>query len=327
VELIYLSGIIATVCVEQRLSLLKENNIIIIQYMRRTLIIFLLVLIAFEGNVFARPGIQVCVSIPPQRYFVEKIGGDRVSVAVMVAPGANPATYEPKPKQIAFLANTTIYFAIGVPFEKAWLPRFASVNRDMIIVHTDDGIEKMPMARGEIIRADKREKSKPENSSLDPHIWLSPKLVKIQVENILKVLEKIDPAFRSKYEENYGKFIAEIDKLDKDIKAVLSHGLLKRDFIVFHPSWGYFACDYGLIQHPIEIEGKEPKYPELIKLIDFAVNNDIKVVFVQPQFSKRSAEVIATAIKGSVVTVDPLAENWADNLLRVAKVFAKSMGG
>ncbi len=275
--------------------------------------------------------IDVFVSIIPQKYFVQQIGKNLVDVQVMVQPGASPATYEPKPRQMAAIAKTDLYFAIGVPFEKVWLSKIAASNPNMSIVSTDHGIQKSVMAdhhhhgkEADQHHSNRNNMSQQESDKFqsnhgipDPHIWLSPPLVRIQARTILKSLQKIDPVHRSDYELNYKALMVEISKLDAELKMIFSgsHGLR---FIVFHPSWGYFADTYGLKQIPIEIEGKRPKPAQLKLLIDYANQNDIKIIFVQPQFSAKSAQVIARGIGGQVVIADPLAEDWAENLRNVA---------
>ena len=264
------------------------------------------------------PGLSVFVSIIPQKYFVQKIGGNHVTVAAMVRPGANPATYEPRPSQMAALASARLYFAIGVPFERAWMKRIAAANPRMRIVPTQQGIEKMPMAPffGE---------STPRRRGiLDPHIWLSPRLVKIQAGHITRALAEADPLHRNQYQENYRRFAAELDALDSDLKQMFA-GREGMEFMVFHPSWGYFAHDYGLRQVPVEIEGKTPKPARLKELIEYARRRGIRLILVQPQFSRKSAELIARAIGAHVVTADPLAENWAQNLRRCAAAIQKAL--
>jgi len=269
--------------------------------------------------------VQVCVSIVPQKYFVHKIGGDLVTVEVMVAPGASPATYEPKPRQMADLLNTRIYFAIGVPFEEAWLGKISAVNPNMKVVHTEQGIEKTSMA-GAAPADGPGEHAGPgddgahsHSGGLDPHIWLSPPLVKRQARTILTALQGIDPAHADDYAANCERFLSDIDALDARLKATFEghRGALR--FMVFHPSWGYFARTYGLEQIPIEVEGKDPKPAQLKALIELAREEGIRVIFVQPQFSTRSAELIAREIDGRVVFADPLAEDWMANLLDVAE--------
>jgi zinc transport system substrate-binding protein len=144
--------------------------------------------------------------------------------------------------------------------------------------------------------------------------------VKIQARHILDALVAIDPVHQSKYESNYASFMREIDELDAELKALFA-GRKGEQFMVFHPSWGYFAEAYGLVQVPVEIEGKDPKPAQLQKLIRHARERHIKVVFVQPQFSAKSAELLSGEIGGQIVYTDPLAENWAGNLREVARKF------
>jgi zinc transport system substrate-binding protein len=285
---------------------------------------------SMPGSAAGKP--SVFVSINPQKYFVQRIGKDLVDIQVMVQPGASPASYEPKPRQMAAIAKTLIYFSIGVPFENVWLNKIASSNPNMMVVQTDHGIQKIPMAdyhhhRGaaDHRKTDRHAENKhgqAENQRdpgiLDPHIWLSPPLVMIQARTILVALQKVDPVHRSDYEANFKAFISEITKLDAELKNIFSsrQGL---QFMVFHPAWGYFADTYGLKQIPVEIEGKNPKPAQLKELIKYANQNEINVIFVQPQFSAKSAEVIARGIGGQVVFADPLAEEWSVNLRKVAR--------
>ena len=272
--------------------------------------------------VSAEKSINVAVSILPQKYFVNKIAGDRVQASVMVLPGANPATYEPKPRQMVNLARSEIYFAIGVPFENTWLPKFAETNPKMKIVHTQAGITKISMkAGGHGHHGAEHDDETITAGAKDPHIWLSPPLVMVQAKNILDGLMKADPANRKLYETNYKAFIEELKALDLKLKTVFQATGQNVRFMVYHPSWGYFADVYGLEQIPIELEGKKPSPRKLLQLIKEARKNSIKVIFVQPQFSKKSAETIAAAIGGNAISADPLAEDWANNLLRVSEKF------
>ncbi|MCK5723282.1 MAG: zinc ABC transporter substrate-binding protein, partial [Gammaproteobacteria bacterium] len=92
-------------------------------------------------------------------------------------------------------------------------------------------------------------------------------------------------------------------------------------FMVFHPSWGYFADTYGLKQVAVEIEGKNPKPSQLKELIEHAKEQGIKIIFVQPQFSSKSAKLVAREIGGRVAVADPLAQDWSANLRAVAREF------
>lgn len=277
------------------------------------------------GYAGAQTQIPIFVSIVPQHYFVQQIGKDKVDVSVMVQPGASPATYEPKPLQMAKLSKSRIYFSIGVPFETFWLDKIASANPEMTIVHTDKGIEKQPMAaHHHEEEASAEDGHNDENdhghAGLDPHIWLSPKLVKIQAGHILDALVAADPGNKDFYTANYNDFIKKIDALDLDLARMLKNKA-GMQFMVFHPSWGYFARDYNLKMIPIEIEGKNPKPAKLQELIAHARAEGIKVIFVQPQFSTKSAALVAKEINGRVIPADPLAPDWLDNMRNVAEQF------
>jgi zinc transport system substrate-binding protein len=213
-----------------------------------------------------------------------------------------------------------LYFAIGIEFETAKLAKITAVNPRMHVVHTDHGVMKLPIdAHGHHNMKDNRGENH-HQGSLDPHIWLSPPLVMLQARSILTALQAVDPAHRSIYEANYRAFILEVVDLDAQLRAIFD-GLKGSPFMVFHPSWGTFAHTYGLKQVPIEIEGKNPKPAQLKDLIKRARSNRIKVVFAQPQFSSKSAQQISKAIGGRVAVVDPLAQDWANNLRQVAEEF------
>ncbi len=264
---------------------------------------------------------DITVSILPQKYFVSKIVGDKFDINVMVKPGFSPASYEPKTSQMKDLLKSKVYFSLGVPFEKVWLKKFKTNAKNTLFVDTSKGIKKLAM-----IGHSHSENTKEHGQSLDPHIWLDPLLVKIQAKNIFETMSKIDSTNIEIYKKNYEKFLKELDELDKGIKKILEP--LKASgnnaFIVFHPSWGYFAHRYDLEQMPIEVEGKEPKPSELIKMIKEAKEHNIKVVFVSAQFSQKSAKTISKNLNANIFTINPLSLDWNNNLLKIAEQIAKS---
>lgn len=294
---------------------------------------------------------EVTVSILPQKYFVEKIAKDKIDVNVMVRKGFSPATYEPKTSQMRKLAKSEIYFSIDVPFEDVWLEKFKNSNKNMLVVDTDEGIKKLEMKAHNHHEEEKHDEHDDhddhekhtkhhddhddhdeekhdeheghDHTGLDPHIWLDPVLVKVQAKNIYEALVKIDGANKEFYLANYKQFVGELEALNKELKTILA-GSHDKAFMVFHPSWGYFAKRYDLEEISIEIEGKEPKPAQLVELINEAKEHNIKIVFVAPQFSTKGAKTISNSIDGNVSIIDPLSEDWDKNLLKVAKDIAKS---
>ncbi|MGA8862595.1 MAG: zinc ABC transporter substrate-binding protein [Gallionella sp.] len=283
----------------------------------RRLGLALLALMGLSGLGLSFPAmaapLQVFVSILPQKYFVEHIGGKQVAVSVMVGPGQSPETYEPTPRQMVALSQARLYFSIGVPFEDTWMNRIRDANPALRVVPMQRGIALLPLAR-----------PGGEPGGTDPHVWTSPRRVETMAATIRDALIETDPAHRGDYESNYRAFIAELDALDRNIQSILAPAKGK-PFLVFHPAWGYFAKDYALRQIPIEAEGKEPGAKALARVIDFGREEGVKVIFVQEQFSRRTAATVAAAIGARVVAVDPLAEDYPQNLLRVAHEFADSL--
>jgi zinc transport system substrate-binding protein len=225
------------------------------------------------------------------------------------------------------LSKSALYFAVGVDFEKAWLKRIAATHPRMRIIHTDEGIAKIPMTGPQGHERDRHGHDRTpgyHDGAPDPHVWLAPAPVKVQAAHILNALGSADPKNRSWYATGYDAFMKELDALDGELKALFA-GRKGERFMVFHPAWGYFAEAYGLEQVSVEIEGREPKPAQLQALIRHARERGIKMIFVQPQSSAKSAEMVAREIGGTVIRVDPLSENWDANMRKVARKFRAAL--
>jgi zinc transport system substrate-binding protein len=261
--------------------------------------------------------LQVFVSILPQKYFVEKIGGRRVSVEVMVLPGKSPTTYEPSPNQVTALSRADVFFSIDVPFENIFIPRISESLRSLRIIDTSSGIKKRTLA------AHVHHEDEPAAGSLDPHIWLSPVLVKKQAAIIFNTLVEIDPGSEAVYRKGYTELLAELDGVHEEIREALApyKGSI---LFVFHPSFGYFADEYGLNQVAVELEGREPTPSELEEIIEHAKDEGVRIIFAQPEFSKRSIEALANAIEGSVVVLNPLNPDYINSLKEIAVEIKKA---
>lgn len=274
--------------------------------------------------------VNVFVSVPPQKYFVERVGGKRVKVSVLVPVGADPHTFEPKPATMVDLARSAAWFTVGVPFEENLLPRLTSVNGGLLVVRTEEGVPRVAPVAGYGPAAERFASGEAAatlgqaHEGLDPHIWLSPRLVKRQAENILQGLIRVDPAGEKVFRSNARRFQVELDAMDRELKSLFaaSRG---RFVLVFHPSWGYLASDYGFRQVAIEVDGKEPKGGDLAAVVEMARGKRVREIFVEPQFSSRSARAIADSIGARLVKADPLAANWADNLRKTARAFRSAL--
>lgn len=270
----------------------------------------------------AAPGpLRVAVSVPPQAYFVERIGGSRVEVVTMIPPGYSHVDYPLTPRQLVALSRSRLYVAVGHPafeFEQARLrPLLPELP----------GLEVVDMSKGMRILEGEGEGSEHghEHEGGDPHVWVAPDTVAVAARNIAAALERADPGHAAEYRANLARFETDIAALDRSIRAQL--GAERGEaFMVFHPTWGYFAHEYGLRQVAIEAEGKEPSAQRLIQLIDRARRDRVKVIFVQAGFPRKSAQVIADAVGARVLVADPQEHDWLENLRRVTHELSEALG-
>lgn len=261
--------------------------------------------------------ITVAVSIVPQETFIKAVSGDLLDVITMIPPGNSPANYQPTPKEISKLSDSKIYFSIGVNAEKSnILNNMEDFNRDIKIVSLADEVSKVYPERN-FLAEENHSHGEDKNQHLeegrDPHIWLSPKRVKVIVETIKKELIEIDPNNRKTYERNAEDYSKELDKIDAEIKDKLIN-LEQKSFIMYHPAFGYFAEDYGLKMFSIEEDGKDTTVQNLQKIIELAEKENIKYIFYQEEFDDRQAEIVAKEINGKAVKVSPLSPDYIENL-------------
>lgn len=254
--------------------------------------------------------VNVFVSILPQKYLVERVGGERVTVNVMVRPGLNPETYEPTPKQMAGLSDADLYFRIAVPFEAVWIKRIGSLNPAIRIIE----------CCGDLVINDPVTYDHEFHAGLvnDAHVWTSPQNAIVLAGIIKSALSEFDPESADYFENNYRTLVSELNDLDQYIRAELA-GINNRYLLVAHPSWGHFAGAYGLKQIPIEQQGAEIKAKQLSRLVELARREKIQTVYIQKQFNAASARILAREINAGMVELDPLAEDYINNLRDVTR--------
>jgi zinc transport system substrate-binding protein len=275
---------------------------------------------------FGQDKISVVVSILPQKEFVENIGGQFVQTIVLVPPNASPESYEPNPAQMKELSRAKFFFKVGtnLDFELSLLDKIAGLNPSLRIVDCSKGINILIEPKGGSDQGEEVKYSGHHHGGSDPHIWSSLRNAQVIIDNITDGLIAVDSIHKAEYQKNAATYKQKLAFLDKQIAAMFAN-TKKRKFIVFHPAWGYFAKDYGLIQLAVEMEGKEPSAADIKGLILLAKENGITTVFASPQFNAESAKTIAREIGGTVEYIDPLNEHYFDNMQTVAGKIAKSL--
>ncbi|WP_171909966.1 metal ABC transporter solute-binding protein, Zn/Mn family [Aquisalimonas asiatica] len=250
------------------------------------------------------------VSVPPQAYLVETIGGDRVDVSVMIEPGQSPHTFSLSPRRMMALDSARLYFKVGHPdltFERRFLQHVEDEGRGARVVDLAEGEDFLDIDGGG------HHHDGHDHGETDPHLWVSPRIMREAAGRVAEALIEIDPDGAEHYRQGLERFREDVDALDDELNGLFAD-LERRRFVVNHPAWGYFARDYGLEQVAIESGGRDPSPAELARFISDAQSEGVDVIFVQRGFSERSANTIAREIGAVVKVADPLAADWLENL-------------
>lgn len=258
-------------------------------------------------NCYSEDKTNIFVSILPQKYLVERIAGNHANVSVIVNHGHSHETYEPSPKQMEALKKAQLYFKIGMPFEKIWIDTIKELYANLKIIECCAQLNLQTT----------------KNTIHDTHIWTNPINTKHIAGSIKEALIMLLPQYQQKFQYNYAQLIIDIDALDLYIRNTLAKS--KNHYIfTYHPAWGHYAEIYKLEQIPIQLEGREISAKYLAELIEFAKLQKIHRIFVQPQFNQSYATVIAKEIGARIIEIDPLVEDYINNLYYVTDIIANN---
>lgn len=263
----------------------------------------------------------LAVSIQPQRYFLEKIVGDKYEVVCMLSQGSNPESYEPSFNHLVALENCDAYFCVGhIGFELAMLPQVKNNNPDLRIIDCSKGIKLLQGTHSGVL-AQKENTNNREGHShgheVDPHVWTSVVNAKIIAQNLYITMLEIDGKNKKYYTQNYNALMAELSELERELKDRLSSHVGSA-FAVWHPSLSYFARDYGLVQIAMENEGKEVPAKVLKEEIDLARNKNVRVLFYQREFDSRQIQTINEQLGAEMVEIDPMNYEWSNEMRKIA---------
>ncbi len=255
----------------------------------------------------------IMVTIEPLRYFTESIVGNQFQVISMVPKGSSPETYDPTPQQLIELSKSKLYLKIGyIGFELSWMDKIQSNAPHLNIIDTSIGINYIH-GKGHNHGDHYHE------GGIEPHVWNSTENAKIIAQNILQAVIRLDSENKDLYESNYKNLIGLIEDTNTAVQSILTRDGVAKGFMIYHPALSYFARDYGLQQISIEEDGKEPTPAHLKMLIKKSKELNIHTIFIQPEFDKKNAEVIAKETKSKVIGINPLAYDWSEELIKTAK--------
>ncbi len=290
-------------------------------------ILFLLLILFFNACAKQKDErMHLLVSLMPQKYLLDRLGGDRVEVQVMIQAGQSPELFEPSPGQILGLARVRLYFLAGMPSEELWLGALKESFPDLKLLDTTRGIERILMEDTLLGNDTAQSHTSHEHGTYDPHTWTSPRLFLHQARLMLNTLVEVDSQNAAYYYSNFTFLQQDLVNLDKALEQKFQ-GLQGRSFVVFHPAWAYLARDYGLRQLSIEIEGREPGAEEILRIMDILRKSTNRVIFVQPQENPRAATVLAEQTGARVETLDPLRYDYLININECADKIAQALRG
>lgn len=289
--------------------------------------------------------VSVVASFYPMYDFAQKIGGDRVDVTCLVPAGVEPHDWEPSTADMKTIASAQVLVYSGAGMEH-WVEDVTSAvgNKDLAVVEASKGVDLLAVAEDghdhehadehdhehgdEHEHADEHDHEHADvhdhdhadehdhdhadhhdhdHGQYDPHVWLSPANVKVEMANIRDALIKADPAGQSTYEKNYEKYAGMLDALDKKYAEELSK-TANKNIVVSHQAFGYLCNRYGLTQVPIEgIEAdSEPDAKSMAKIVDFVKQNSVKTIFSEELVSPKAAQAISAETGAAVEVLNPL---------------------
>lgn len=277
-----------------------------------------IVLISCKGS-SAKPSterINVVVTIPPLADFARGVGGERVRVTTLLAPGASPHTFEPTPSQAGEASRARLVVRVGLELD-----------------HWVDGLlpeKTTTVTAGELPDIELLGDEDHGHKGVNPHIWLDPVYAKSIVTAIADSLIKLDPGNRTLFERNRDAYLARLDSLHARISERVSSFRIKT-YVEFHPSWTYFGRRYGLRELAVieESAGKEPTPRHIADVVQVVKKSKARVVFAEPQLSPKAAETIAREAGAKVLYLDPLGrpdEAYVDLMDRNLEVLTQALG-
>lgn len=275
-----------------------------------------------EGKQGDTETLNVMVSIVPQVFFVQRVGGGLVQVEPIAPPNYSAETYQITPRQMDALGRADIFFRTGMPFEEALTGRLKATFPALRVIDTRTGVPMLAMSAGEEHEGHEADEHGHVHGGDDPHIWLDPMRVKIQARTIAESLQGLLPGHSGEIARNLAAFEQELDELHRQVSETLAP-VRGRAFYVFHPAFGYFADAFGLEQRAIEFEGKSPGPRRLYDIMNEIKGTGVRAIFAQPQFNVPELKTVAEETGVAVVVLDDLAADYHENIKRMAAVIAE----
>ena len=286
------------------------------------LVVFLLLFMSFCSNQTSKEGLLIAVSIPPQGWFISQIAGDKCDTIILAGPGQNPHNYEPSPRLLQNLTSASAWILSGTEFEISLQPKIEPLFPNLLIIDGTKGVNFRTLSEHE--HEDHHNEAEHSEIEIDRHTWLGREPAKIHAAHIKETLVVLDKQNEEYYNTNYESLIKLIDDEFDKLKIDLAFMEGKTVF-VYHPSFGYFLDEFGIVQEAVETGGKEPGPRVLNELINIMLEEKPAAIFVQEQFPVSAARTISDAAGAELVFLDPLAYNWLENIRSMGQALKRAV--
>lgn len=274
------------------------------------IICFSIMFLIFIGHSSAKESPKVLVTIEAQKFYIKAISD--IDPLVLIPKGYDPHSFEPKPAQLSEISKAQLYLTIGLPEEREWINKLKAINPKIKVISTSPGHEEHTGKEG------KAHSHGDHHHHSDPHTWLVPSLGEEIARKTFEALKELYPDRSSEYEKGLRNCLETLRSFSKEIKEILSK-CPKKTFLVYHPAFGPFAEEFGLTQLAIEKEGKEPKARDLSRLQEEVKVHKITKMVIQPGLGASKQRALAERLGLVPIEVDPISENWMDELKKLVK--------
>lgn len=241
--------------------------------------------------------LNVIATFYPLADFAQNVGGDKVTVSILVPETVDVHDFEPTPSSISAVSTADVLIYNGVGLEP-WIQNVvsSSENKNLIQVDTSQGITLLPV----------EQQFQDDNMIYDPHIWLNPVDAQQQVRNILQGLIQADPADSEYFTQNADTYIAKLEALNQQAINATT-GTATNRFVTFHEAFSYFANQYNITQVPIlgPFE-EEPSAGDIQNVIDAIHQYGLRYVGYESLENPAISQSISTQTNASLIEMNPI---------------------
>ena len=237
-----------------------------------------------------------------------EVGGDRVTVVALAKGYQDPHQVDPKPSFILEVSRADLLIAVGRELEIGWLPALVSSSRNAKVqvsaagyLDASQNVRILEIPTGQITRA-----MGDVHPQGNPHYWLDPANGRKIAQAIRDKLTQLAPAEKTYFDQRYADFDKRLAAAEKRWDATMAP-YKGTEIVTYHRSWPNFMERFGLqVIGYVEPKPGIPAPPaHIIDLISEMKRRNVKLIVVEPYWSLKTPNAIATQTGGQVLVLAP----------------------